>query len=403
MNRKNLKKKYPFAERINSFILVDPLTECYNFQYLLRRLGEEVYRTRRTMGKISLLVLDIDYFRAINNTYGEETGDRVLTQFAKLLQRTIRTNDVLARAGEEKFMIILIDTEKKNALFFGQRLKQKISGYRFCGRKSIQVKISIGVAGYPEDGITSDTMLLHEAEKALVEAKERGGNTIVAFTREDHLGKKIAEKKKQSRQQSVNELKKKLSRLNRIINQSLIDMIYGFARTIEAKDHYTGRHVENTEFIAEKIARKLKLPQKEIENIKHAAILHDLGKIGIDEKILLKPGKLNDEEMEKVKKHPLIGAEILKSIHALSGAIPFVMHHHEKYNGQGYPSGLKGNQIPLGARIIALADVYQALTSNRPYRKAFSKAKALGIIKSQIHSHFDPQVVSAFIEIMKET
>jgi len=152
---------------------------------------------------------------------------------------------------------------------------------------------------------------------------------------------------------------------------------------------------------AEKIAKKLNLSRKEIEDIKHAAILHDLGKIGIREEILSKKGSLTAKEREEMQKHPLIAADILKSIHALSGSLPAVLHHHERYDGQGYPYRLKGEEIPLSARIVALADVYQALISDRPYRKAYSKKKALDIIKKESGTHFDPKIVKSLLSVIK--
>jgi putative nucleotidyltransferase with HDIG domain len=179
-------------------------------------------------------------------------------------------------------------------------------------------------------------------------------------------------------------------------------MIYGFARAIELKDSYTGRHVEDTAFIAEEIAKELKLPPSEIENIKRAAILHDLGKVGIDERILSKKGPLNENEKEIIKSHPWIAAEILREIHALRGSIPAILYHHERYDGKGYPLGLKGEDIPLGARIVAIADVYQALISDRPYRKAYSKREAIEIIKKDAGKKFDPKIVKIFLKIIKK-
>ncbi|MBU0878493.1 MAG: HD domain-containing protein, partial [Candidatus Omnitrophica bacterium] len=141
----------------------------------------------------------------------------------------------------------------------------------------------------------------------------------------------------------------------------------------------------------------------EIENIKHAAILHDLGKVGIDENILSKNGPLTSKERKTIETHPPIAAEILREIHALRGAIPAILYHHERYDGKGYPLGLKGEEIPLGARIVAIADVYQALVSDRPYRKAYSKKKAIEIIKKETGDHFDSKIVKVFLEVIRKT
>jgi len=176
--------------------------------------------------------------------------------------------------------------------------------------------------------------------------------------------------------------------------------VFAFAKTIELKDHYTGEHVEKTVQYAVAIAEGLSLPAYEVEKIREAAILHDLGKIGISEDILLKRKKLTKREYNIIKKHPQIGVDIIRPIHALHDLIPYILYHHERWNGQGYPHGLKGKEIPLGARIVAVADVYQALISNRPYREAYCEEEALKIVKDLAGSDFDPEVVETFLKVL---
>jgi len=184
------------------------------------------------------------------------------------------------------------------------------------------------------------------------------------------------------------------------VNQTLLESIYAFAKTITAKDYSTGKHAKNMISIVVAIAKELNLTEKEIENLGHAAALHDLGKIGIPDNILHKKGKLTKKEHRVIEKHPQIGAEIIRPIHFLSEVVPMVLYHHERYDGLGYSAGLKGKEIPLGARIIAVADVYQALISDRPYRKAYSKKEALKIIEESAGTHLDPDVVEAFMKTM---
>jgi HD-GYP domain-containing protein (c-di-GMP phosphodiesterase class II) len=175
-----------------------------------------------------------------------------------------------------------------------------------------------------------------------------------------------------------------------------------FAKALGLKDFYTGEHVEKTVHYAVRISQKLNFPKDKVELIRQAAMLHDLGKVGISDKILHKKSKLSKEEFEEIKRHPQIGVDIIRSIHSLRPVIPAVMHHHERWDGKGYPHGLKMLQIPLIARIISIADVYQALTSDRPYRKAYSKEKALGIIKKGSGTQFDPDIVNSFCEVLQE-
>ena len=197
-------------------------------------------------------------------------------------------------------------------------------------------------------------------------------------------------------------LKVNLKKAGKKLDQVLLESIYAFAKAIEARDHYTGEHAEKMVSIVRNIAKELNLPQAKTTSLEQAAVLHDLGKIGIDDKILRKKAKLSKKEYEQIKKHPLIGAEIIRSIHFLKEVVPFILYHHERFDGKGYVAGLKGNDIPLGARILAIADVYQALISDRPYRKAYSQKKALDIIKESSGKQFDPDVVKALLKTVKK-
>ena len=196
--------------------------------------------------------------------------------------------------------------------------------------------------------------------------------------------------------------KKKIKELTKRGKQNLIESIFAFAKTIELKDHYTGEHVEKTVNYSTKIAKALKLDPEEIENVREASVLHDLGKIGISDKILFKKSRLTKKEYEEIKKHPQIAADIIRPIQFMHDIVPLVLYHHERWDGKGYPIGIKAEEIPIGARIIAIADVYQALTSNRHYRKAFSRKKAIEILKKGTGTQFDPAIVDIFLKILKE-
>jgi len=171
---------------------------------------------------------------------------------------------------------------------------------------------------------------------------------------------------------------------------------------IEAKDSYTAGHSMRVTAIAEKIGQKLGFNQEQLEKLKKAALLHDIGKIGIPEKILNKPGKLLPEEYREIQNHPEIGLEIIKPIEQMRDIFEIIYHHHEKYDGSGYPSGLKGEEIPLEARVLAVADAYEAMTSDRAYRKALTKEEAVSEILKQKGQQFDQKVVDAFLAVLKE-
>jgi HD-GYP domain-containing protein (c-di-GMP phosphodiesterase class II) len=272
--------------------------------------------------------------------------------------------------------------------------------YSFGNKKhTVKLKLSISVVSYPEDRIVKGTDLIVLAEHMLNKIKEEGGNKV--YSSLDTKKSKVLGTESHDRGAEVKVLKTRIDKLNKQANQSLIEAIFAFAKTIEVKDHYTGEHVEKTVHYATGVARELGLSKEEAERIKQAAMLHDLGKVGISENILLKKSKLTKKEFEAIKKHPQIGVDIIRPIQFLHAIIPLIFYHHERWDGKGYPSGLKGEDIPIGARIIALADVFQALISDRPYRKAYSKSKAIKIIEEGSGTQFDPQVVTALLKIIK--
>lgn len=189
-------------------------------------------------------------------------------------------------------------------------------------------------------------------------------------------------------------------RLYQNIHDNYLKTIRAFALAVEAKDEYTHGHSENVMKYTVVLAKKLGLSDSEIELVKYAGLLHDIGKIGISELILNKAGRLTNPEFDEIKKHPELGARIIADVPFLKALVPLVLHHHEFFTGGGYPSGIAGNEIPLGARILSVSDAYEAMTSNRPYRNALPQDVALDILKKESGRQFDPQIVKAFLEIM---
>jgi putative nucleotidyltransferase with HDIG domain len=233
----------------------------------------------------------------------------------------------------------------------------------------------------------------------LAKVKESGGNRV--YSSADLAEHKPATRILSKASGEAKFLKEKIEKLTKRTNQGLIEAISAFAKTIELKDQCTGEHVERTVHYATELAKKLNLSNHEIELVRQAAMLHDLGKIGVSEEILRKRTKLTKKEFEEIKKHPQIGVDIIRPIQFLHSIIPLMLYHHERWDGKGYPYGLKAEEIPIGARIIAIADVYQALISDRPYRKAYNKNKAIEIIKQNTGSQFDPNIANAFLSLIK--
>ncbi len=395
------KELLKFNKRLQQLALKDTQTGLYNHHYLTEVMEPEFYRARRYGHPLSVIMLDIDYFKSINDVYGHEFGDLVLKQFAAQLRKMVRKYDIVVRFGGEEFIIISPGTERPKALLQAQRLLDAMNLYNFGDRKRVvKIKLSIGVASYPDDSIARGMDLINIADKILDKVKADGGNRV--YTSLDAKKRKTIMLEEALEPTDVRALKEKIEKLTRQGKQSLIQSIYAFAKTIELKDHDTGKHGEKTVHYATEIAMILRLPQEDIENIKEAAILHDLGKIGVSDKILLKKGKLTKKEFDQIKKHPQIAADIMRPIQFMHDIIPLILYHHERWDGKGYPAGLKGDEIPIGARIISVADAFEALISNRPYRKAYPKNKAVEIVKGGSGTQFDPRVVDAFLKIVKK-
>ena len=192
------------------------------------------------------------------------------------------------------------------------------------------------------------------------------------------------------------------SRLLQELHELFVESITALANAIDARDPYTRGHSQRVTEYSLRICKHLPLSQEEIDYIQYAALLHDIGKIHIRDDILHKPGKLSESEFEEMQKHPAYGAKIMEPVKRFRTILPYMFHHHEKFTGKGYPYHLKGEEIPLAARIIAVADAFDAMTSDRPYRKGFSTEEAIKELERNAGTQFDPMIVEIFIKIIKE-
>jgi len=386
--------------RLKQLSLTDPHTGLFNHRFLEGVIDAEFQRAKRYGHDLSVILLDVDYFKSINDVYGYEFGDLVLKQLARQIKGMLRRYDIAVRFGGDEFIVISPGIERLQAISLAQRLLEALSLFNFGNKaQKVKLKISLAISSYPQDKITKGMGLINLADQIMNKAKDSGGNRVYSFL--DIRKTRLLSPGKDKRKEASGVLQNKLEKITKKANQNLIESIFAFAKTIELKDHYTGEHVENTVRYATAIARALNFPKEEIELVRQAAMLHDLGKIGISENILHKKAKLSKKEFDAIKKHPQIGADIIRPIQFLRELVPYIFYHHERWDGLGYPSGIKGEEIPLGSRIIAIADVYQALISDRPYRKAFSKKEALKIIKDGSGTQFDPRIVNIFLKILR--
>lgn len=385
--------------QMGQLALRDSQTGLYNHRYLNEVIESEFYRARRYGHPLSAIMIDVDYFKSINDVYGHDFGDIVLKQLAKYLKQMVRRYDIVVRYGGEEFIILSPGTDRAKAMALAQRLLDSVNLYNFGDKNhSVKIKLSMAAASYPEDSMKRGADLISMTDRILNRVKKAGGNKVYSAL---ELSSHKSSAEDDTASTDVTFLKKRIEKLTKSGRQNIIESIHAFAKTIELRDHYTGEHAESTVRYATAIAKSLNLAAEEIENIRQAAVLHDLGKVGISDRILHKRSKLTEREFDEIKKHPQIAADIIRPIQFMHDIVPLVLYHHERWDGKGYPAGLKAEEIPIGARIIAVADVYQALTSNRPYRKAFPKLKALKIIKEGAGTQFDPRIVELFLKYIK--
>ena len=285
-------------KRLKQLALRDQQTGLFNHRYLQDVIEAEFFRAKRYMHPFSVMMMDVDYFKSINDVYGHIFGDLVLKQLSRQLKRMVRQYDIVIRFGGEEFVIISPGIDRVGALKLAERILDAITLYNFGDKNHmVKLKLSIAVSSYPEDKIVNGMDLVEIADKILDKLKEVGGNNV--YSSLDIKKKQPSNRKPKI---DVGILKERIQKLTKQTNQSLIEAVFAFAKTIELKDQYTGEHVEMTVHYATEISRALNLPDDETERIKQAAILHDLGKIGISERILAKKSKLTKEEFEEIIK-----------------------------------------------------------------------------------------------------
>jgi diguanylate cyclase (GGDEF)-like protein len=351
--------------------LTDPLTGLGNHRHFHERLQRELAYADEHGTMVSLCFLDIDDFKRVNDQFGHPAGDRVLSQIASRL----RQGGEAFRLGGDEFAVLLPGMDEQLALGAARSIVERIADTELG--KSGAVTVSAGVATFPQHGRERDS-LIRLADSALYWAKEHGKNQV-RLARAD-----VAE---------LSEFRRVASGADRVAR---FRAAASLARAVDSRDAYTGSHSERVATVAAHIAEQLNLSVDEIELTRLAGSLHDLGKLAIPEEILRKPAALTDAERLVLERHPQIGYRMLESL-GVDPIADWVFHHHERWDGHGYPDGLSGEEIPLGARIIFVADAFDAMTSDRLYRAALSFEEAVAEVERCAGTQFDPQVVEAFL------
>ncbi len=367
-------------DKMTYLAIMDGLTEVYNHRYFQEALKNYINEAKIKNYPVSLALIDIDCFKSYNDLYGHQAGDRILKEIAFILKTNIRESDILARYGGEEFAIIMPKTDEKQALEIAERLRNIIDKYRFQGEENLpnsNLTISIGVSCYP-DKAKSLNDLINSTDDALYRAKFFNKNRVETY------------------RSVLEELKEEIDDKH----FDLIASIKTLISVINAKDRYTYAHTERVVMLCELVAKELNFSEQDSKTLKYGAYLHDIGKIHISEEILNKKMPLSEEEWNILKQHPQNGVNIIKPIESLSNVIPLILHHHERYDGLGYPSQLKGEEIPYLARVLTVVDSFDAMTSDRPYRRGKSFDEAIEEIKLCSGTQFDPQIASSFIRIL---
>jgi diguanylate cyclase (GGDEF)-like protein/putative nucleotidyltransferase with HDIG domain len=357
----------------------DALTSLLNRRGFRELLDLELARARRGETEMTVLVGDLDRFKEVNDRSGHQVGDAALQRVARLLDEGKRQVDSAARVGGEEFALILPDSGADGAFVLAERLRGALA--REFAEDSVAITISFGLATYPEHGETAAS-LLRAADEALYAAKDSGRNRTVRHS------------------PLLRELVQASGGAGDIEGERFLAVMLDLAEAVDLRFSGSARHSETVGRYAEMMARELGLPDRHVSRVRLAGMLHDIGKIGVPDEILRKPGRLTEQELLVIRRHPELGVQILEHP-SLADVRAWVGAHHERPDGLGYPLGISGDEVPLEARIVAVADAYEAMTSDRSYRDSIGHAGAQTELCRCAGSQFDLRVVEAFLAALE--
>ncbi|MFZ3330982.1 MAG: diguanylate cyclase [Candidatus Acidiferrales bacterium] len=410
-------------QRAQEQAITDGLTGVKTHRFLMEALSSEWKRSTRANRPFSLVLMDLDRFKFVNDFYGHLEGDVVLQRVGHILEQNCRRSDVVARYGGDEFVILMPETSVEQARQLASKLRGWVAADPLLRDKNITA--SFGIAGFPIHGSTPQE-LIQVADSSMYLSKHQGGNSVSTAEQGDpndtkrwkkdvleaYLGVTL-KRLFSTGPEAFEEIYRRLEQFTRSLTEhgggnagdevppAVVETVTSLALAIDAKDHYTQGHSQKVSAYAVMIAHALGMNEAEVEEVRLAGLLHDIGKVGIPEVILNKSGPLDANEWATMKTHTELGAKILEPLAAMKRIREMVGHHHEFYDGSGYPSRLAAEHIPVGARVIAIADAYDTITSERTYKKARSPEEAFAELERCSANQFDPKIVRAFIETMR--
>lgn len=360
----------------------DGLTDIYNHRSFQNIVDQELEKAKKENERVSLILLDIDYFKTYNDAYGHQEGDKVLKQLSQLLMNVIGKSGYCARYGGEEFALILPKCDIIKGKEMGERVRAMIEGHNFPGANVFpedKLTVSVGVAEYPLNADDKEK-LIKKADEALYRAKFVSKNRVESYYSVfDEISIYLKEDEKE-----------------------MFNSISAFTMVINAKDRYTYGHSLRVMDMAKRLAVRMEVNAELIQEITFGALLHDIGKVEISREILNKPSRLNQGEWDIFRQHTIWGADIIDPLKSLHLVKKNILYHHENYDGTGYPEGISGENIPIGARILRIIDSYDAMTTDRPYKSAMSLEQALEELDRYAGLHYDPVILEDFKNMMRE-
>lgn len=335
-----------YIKKLEWLACVDGATGAYNHRYFQTRLEEEIAQASLRNGSLALVMIDLDNFKKYNDTYGHIAGDRLLLKAAKIFMENARQHDIVCRYGGDEFVILMPDADSKNIISMIKQIRKEFTGFlnteEFRIHKN-EISLSVGYSIYPWLARNKDDLII-QADSALYQAKNMGRNNVRIYR----------------------DVFEDIKTFFNSDEQQLLGGLRALLGTVSAKDKYTLGHSERVMEYAVRIGKVMGLGSERLRLLKIAALLHDIGKVEIPESILNKTEPLTPSEIKSLRRHPMYSVDILEPLSSIEMLIDSIKYHHERYDGKGYPTGKKGKEIPLEARILCVADAFDAMLSDRP-------------------------------------